>query len=169
MALAAQVAAHLRAGGHSMDILTGGSTGTWQIDTAIPALTELQAGSYIYMDMAYAREGLCAPDGFRNALRVLGTVVSANHPGFVSLDCGTKSFSTDRGYGPQALAYPNATTRWGGDEFLYLESTGPLPSLGDKLEFIPPHCDPTANLYDRIHACRNGHVEAIWPLKRLAL
>ena len=44
-----------------------------------------------------------------------------------------------------------------------------LPKLGEKLELIPPHCDPTANLYDRIHVCRGDEVEAVWPLKRLTL
>jgi D-serine deaminase-like pyridoxal phosphate-dependent protein len=194
LAVAAHVFAHLRATGLNIDTLTGGSTGTWDIDSQIAALTEFQAGSYVLMDMAYAKEGVTA---FRPALTVLATVVSANHrnvngTGWVTLDSGTKSFSTDRGYAPQPLAFPHATTRWGGDEFLYLElhpgpdqatsPTGqtpsgaatytstdvPLPNLTDKLELIPPHCDPTANLYDRIHACRGDVVERVWPLKRLS-
>ena len=164
LALAAHVFSDLQAAGLPVEVLTGGSTGTWDIDTEIAALTELQAGSYVLMDMAYRREGL----DFRRAMTVLATVVSANHPGFVTIDSGTKSFSTDRGYGPQAVAYPEAASRWGGDEFCYLEGPN-LPKLGEKLELIPPHCDPTANLYDRIHACRGDEVEAIWPLKRLVL
>ena len=57
------------------DILTGGSTGTWDIDTDIPELTEIQAGSYVLMDMAYRRAGL----DFEQAMTVLVTVISANH------------------------------------------------------------------------------------------
>jgi D-serine deaminase-like pyridoxal phosphate-dependent protein len=160
-------------GGFSTEILTGGSTGTWEIDTLVPALTELQAGSYVFMDMAYRREGL----DFKPALTVLATVVSANHQAFVTVDGGFKAFSTDRGYGPEAShlisGEPLAGTkyRWGGDEFGYvdLESTGHKLKLGDRIEFIPPHCDPTANLYDRIYACRGEHVEAVWPLKRQIL
>ena len=72
--------------GLSTEIVTGGSTGTWEIDTAVPDLTELQAGSYVLMDLAYRREGL----DFENALTVLATVVSANHPGFVTVDAGYK-------------------------------------------------------------------------------
>jgi 3-hydroxy-D-aspartate aldolase len=37
-----------------------------------------------------------------------------------------------------------------------------LPRLGDRLEFFVPHCDPTVNLYDRIHAVRGGVVEDVW-------
>ncbi len=147
--------------GLSTEIVTGGSTGTWEIDTAVPDLTELQAGSYVLMDLAYRREGL----DFAHALTVLATVVSANHPGFVTVDAGYKAFATDRGYGPEPVDLPGSKYRWGGDEFGYVDRTEGLPKLGGRLEFIPPHCDPTANLYDTIYACRGDRVEAAWPLK----
>lgn len=151
--------------GLSTEILSGGSTGTWQIDTALPDLTELQAGSFVLMDLAYRRAGL----DFRQGITVLATVVSANHENFASVDAGTKSFSTDRGYGPEAANLPGSGYRWGGDEFGYVDVDDPAkrPRLGDKLEFIPPHCDPTVNLYNTIYACRGDQVEAIWPLKSL--
>ena len=147
--------------GLSTEIVTGGSTGTWEIDTAVPDLTELQAGSYVLMDLAYRREGL----DFEHALTVLATAVSANHPGFVTVDAGYKAFATDRGYGPEALDLPGSKYRWGGDEFGYVDLADGLPKLGSRLEFIPPHCDPTTNLYDTIYACRGDRVEGIWPLK----
>jgi len=148
--------------GLSTEILSGGSTGSWDIDTGIPAVTELQAGSYIYMDMAYGKLGL----PFQPALSVLTTVVSASHDAFVTVDGGFKAFSTDRGYGPETPHFPGSTYRWGGDEFGYLdiETSASRPRLGDKIEFIPPHCDPTVNLFDRIYACRRGAVEHVWPI-----
>jgi 3-hydroxy-D-aspartate aldolase len=151
--------------GLSTEIVTGGSTGTWEIDTAVADLTELQAGSYVLMDLAYRREGL----DFANALTVMATVVSANHPGFVTVDAGYKAFATDRGYGPEAVDLAGSTYRWGGDEFGYVDMPDGLPKLGNRLEFIPPHCDPTTNLYDRIYACRGGQVEAVWPVKRASI
>jgi D-serine deaminase-like pyridoxal phosphate-dependent protein len=147
--------------GLSTEIVSGGSTGTWEIDTAVPDLTELQAGSYVLMDLAYRREGL----DFEHGLTVMATVVSANHSGFVTVDAGTKAFATDRGYGPEAVDLPGSPYRWGGDEFGYVDLPSGLPKLGGRLEFIPPHCDPTVNLYDAIYACRGDQVEAIWPLK----
>ena len=144
------------------EIVTGGSTGSWDIDTALDVPTELQAGSYVLMDLAYRREGL----DFEHAMTVLATVVSANHEQFVTLDAGFKAFSTDRGYGPEAVAVEGSTYRWGGDEFGYLDITEARPRLGDKIELIPPHCDPTANLYDRIYACRGNEVEAVWGVKQ---
>jgi len=145
------------------DIVTGGSTGTWEIDTQVADLTELQAGSYVFMDLAYRKEGL----DFANALNVLGTVVSANHDAFVTVDAGFKAFSTDRGYGPDVLGHPGATYRWGGDEFGYVD--GAKLALGDRVRFLHPHCDPTVNLYDRVYACRGQNVETVWPVKRLSL
>lgn len=151
--------------GLSTEILSGGSTGTWEIDTAISGLTELQAGSYVVMDIAYRRVGV----DFASAMTILTTVVSANHDTFVTLDGGYKAFSADRGYGPEAAHFPGTKYRWGGDEFGYLdvEESNLRPKLGDRIEFIAPHCDPTVNLYDRIHACRGDVVEAVWPLKQL--
>ena len=105
----------------------------------------------------------------RHALTVMATVVSANHPGFVTVDAGFKAFATDRGYGPEAVDLPGSKYRWGGDEFGYVDMADGLPKLGSRLEFIPPHCDPTTNLYDRIYACRGEQVEAVWPVKRASI
>lgn len=148
--------------GRPMEILSGGSTGTWTIDLALPEVTELQAGSYIFMDLDYRRVGL----DFRHSLTVMATVISANHENFVTVDAGLKAFATDRGYGAEAAHLSGTAYRFGGDEFGYLDVQAgtPRPNLGDLIEFIPPHCDPTVNLYDRIHACRGENVEAIWPV-----
>ena len=107
-------------------------------------------------------------------MTVLATVVSGNHitanqSGFVTVDAGYKAFATDRGYGPEAVSLAGSTYRWGGDEFGYVDRPEGLPKLGDRLEFIAPHCDPTTNLYDRIYACRGEQVEAVWPVKRASI
>ncbi len=142
--------------GFPTEILSGGSTGSWDIDLDLPDVTEIQAGSYVMMDLAYRRIGI----DFEHAMTILATVVSANHDNFVTVDAGFKAFSTDRGYGPEPAKF-EAKYRWGGDEFGYLEAK---LSLGDRVEFIAPHCDPTVNLYHRIYACRGESVEAIWPV-----
>jgi D-serine deaminase-like pyridoxal phosphate-dependent protein len=145
------------------DVVSGGSTGTWDIDLAIPQVTETQAGSYALMDLAYRHAGV----DFRNALTVLTTVISANHKDFVTLDGGFKAFSTDRPFGPEPIGLSGpATYRWGGDEFGYvdIQECPVKPRLGSRIEFIPPHCDPTVNLYDRIYACRGDRVEDVWPV-----
>jgi len=148
--------------------LTGGSTGTWNIDTAIPEITEMQAGSYALMDVAYRRIGGA---DFAPAMTVLATVISCSHADRVTVDAGFKAFATDRPFGPEPLDLNGARWEWAGDEHgvLHLENVSRPVRLGDRVEFLAPHCDPTVNLYDRIYAARGEYLEAVWPLKRLSL
>jgi len=168
IAQAVPIQKQLLAEGFDARRLTGGSTGTWEIDLDIPELTELQAGSYALMDVAYRNIGGVP---FAPAMTVLATVVSATHETFVTVDAGYKSFATARPFGPQAIQMENVRWKWGGDEhgILYFEQGSRTLQLGDRVEFLVPHCDPTVNLYDRIVVCRGEHIEAVWPLKRLSL
>ncbi|MDE3195512.1 MAG: alanine racemase [Acidobacteriota bacterium] len=159
-AFAAEARAECARHGLHTDVSTGGSTGTWTVDLGIADVNELQAGSYALMDLAYRRLGV----GFGRAMTVLATVISTNHEGFVTVDAGFKAFSTDRPFGPEPVGCGEGVTyRWGGDEFGYIEGA-PKLKLGDKVELVPPHCDPTANLYDRMYGCRGDRVEEIWPV-----
>ena len=162
-AIAIETLNAFRSAGLSTDIFSGGSTGSAAADSAIRAITELQSGSYIFMDAAYARIGGV---GFEHALTVLATVVSANHSDRVTVDAGFKAFATDRPFGPTPLGYDGITHGWAGDEFSYLfkGESGALPKLGDRVSFIPPHCDPTVNLYDKIWVCHGDRVEDSWPI-----
>jgi D-serine deaminase-like pyridoxal phosphate-dependent protein len=156
--------------GLEASILSGGSTGTYNIDAAIRGVTELQVGSYIFMDIDYRRiggkTGGAVYTDFHPSLTVLTTVVSATHPDRVSVDAGTKAFATDTAFKPEAKGRQGLVYSRGGDEFgiLSAEGGGKLPGLGDRLEFLVPHCDPTVNLYDRIYAVRGDKVEAVWPI-----
>ena len=156
--IAAEARDAMAAHGLHTDIVSGGSTGTWNVDLAIPDVTELQAGSYPLMDLAYKKLNV----DFANAMTIATTVISVNHEAFVTVDGGFKAFATDRPFGPEPIGLPGAAYRWGGDEFGYIDNS--KLRLGDRVEFIPPHCDPTVNLYDRIYACRGNRVEHIWPV-----
>jgi D-serine deaminase-like pyridoxal phosphate-dependent protein len=156
--------------GLSVSILSGGSTGTYNIDSAISGITELQVGSYVFMDVDYRRiAGRSDPavyTDFQPSLTVLTTVVSATHPDRVTVDAGTKALDTTVTSRPQARGWEGLTYRPAGDEFgmLQAEQGARLPKLGDRLEFLVPHCDPTTNLHDRIYAMRGDRVEAVWPV-----
>jgi D-serine deaminase-like pyridoxal phosphate-dependent protein len=149
-------------------LVTGGSTGTCRIDAAVDGVTELQPGSFVFMDLEYA--GIGGPDGgdyrdFRHALTVVTTVVS-RPPGLAIVDGGYKAFATDRPITPRPVDLPGVTYAWAGDEHgrLDLSNATREVRVGDRIEFFPPHCDPTVNLYDRIHALRGDRVEAVWPI-----
>jgi D-serine deaminase-like pyridoxal phosphate-dependent protein len=155
--------------GFEARILSGGSTGTYNIDSAIAGITELQVGSYVFMDVDYRRiggqSGAVYTD-FQPSLTVLTTVVSASHPDRVTVDAGTKAFATDVSLRPEAKGTKGLSYSRAGDEFgtLGAEEGAKLPRLGDRLEFLVPHCDPTVNLYDRLWVLRGDRVEAIWPI-----
>ena len=150
-------------------MVSGGSSGTYNIDTELEGLTELQSGSYCVMDLDYRRIGGprgAAYDDFEMALTVLTTVVSVPTAEMAMVDGGFKAFSTDRPFVPEAVEWPGVEFSWAGDEHgrLMTIEPGRLPKLGQLIEFFPPHCDPTINLYDRIYAMRGDKVEAVWEI-----
>jgi len=170
MTKAADTRRRLQQDGFDAAILSGGSTGTYNIDSAIDGVTELQVGSYVFMDVDYRRIGSQGGQAvyadFQPSLTVLTTVISAAHPDRVTVDAGTKALDTTTTSRPEAKSRPGLVYTRAGDEFgaLTSETGDELPTLGERLELLVPHCDPNVNLYDRLYACRGDKVEAIWPV-----
>lgn len=153
--------------GIACDLLTGGSTGTYNIDSEMDGITELQPGSFVFMDIDYNRIGGKSGEVYRdfaNSLTVLTTVVSKPSDNTAIVDGGLKAFSTDKPFRPEARGIENAPYAWGGDEHgrLDLSKASRTLSVGDRLEFVIPHCDPSVNLYDRIFCMRGDQVEKVW-------
>jgi len=148
--------------------LSGGSTGTYNIDSHIDGITEIQPGSFLFMDIDYNRIG--GKDtgevysDFKNSLTVLATAYSKPTDEFVVLDAGLKAFSTDKRFPPEARELPGTIYSFGGDEHgkLDLKNAAKKVNLGDRVELVIPHCDPSVNLYDKMIAVRGQQVEAIW-------
>ena len=163
---AEQSARLVREAGIEVEVLTGGGTGTSAIDAAAGGLTELQPGSYIFMDTNYSAiewDGAPAPP-FENALTVLAGVLSKPAPGRVILDSGMKAISGDGG-APRAPAHAEAEFRFAGDEHGQLAFPGEAPlKVGDKVTLLPSHCDTTVNLHDRFIVTRGDEVEAVWDI-----
>jgi 3-hydroxy-D-aspartate aldolase len=153
--------------GLSVPLLTGGSTGTYNIDTEIDGITELQPGSFMFMDVDYniigGKGGSDRYTDFGNALTVWTTVVSKPSDNVAIVDGGFKAFATDRKFGPEPKSLAGATYAFAGDEHgrLTLRESAAL-KVGDRVEFINPHCDPTVNLYDHLFCLRGDNVEAVW-------
>ncbi len=162
-----ETADRVRRRGHAVEVLTGGGTGSSKIDIALHGLTELQPGSYVFMDCTYNRihwDATGAPAPFGNALSILTSVVSCAAPDRIVVDAGWKAASSDSGM-PTVKGIPGATFSFAGDEHGKLSlSEGTSLSAGDKLELIPSHCDTTVNLYDHYVCVRDGKVEAHWPV-----
>lgn len=163
------IIARLRGLGIELPIISGAGTGTFDLDPEARLFTELQVGSYVFMDVDYQRalkDGRNAPP-FETALFVTTSVVSVNGEGYVTTDGGLKSFATD-GPDPEpaAGAPPGSRYEFFGDEHgkLILPPGAARPALGALIECVTPHCDPTVNLHDLYHLVRGDTLVDIWPV-----
>jgi 3-hydroxy-D-aspartate aldolase len=159
-----ETVAALDRAGLPCDQVTGAGTGSYRFEAASGVYTELQAGSYIFMDADYKRvEGF--PAEFENALFVLATVMSRPTAERAVVDAGLKAFSVDSGM-PVVQGRPDLEVQRASDEHGVLGLRDPAAPLrvGDRLFLIPGHCDPTINLYDWYVGIRGGRVEALWPI-----
>lgn len=179
-AMVAGVVRDLVAANLAPAVVTGGGTGTHSYDLAGGVFTELQAGSYAFMDVEY--EDCGAPEGgwpFEQALFIAASVISAVHKSHVVVDVGFKANSVD---GPPArvaagaakgslwrpmgdehgmILHPSAIPLLKGGSFidavnaLDADPAAPFPAdapkAGDIVWLQPGHIDPTINLYDALH------------------
>jgi len=160
------VIAALTEAGFAPGLITGSGTGTHRIDLDLGVFTELQAGSYVFMDRQYLDCDLGSLP-FETSLAVDARVVSANHPELVTIDAGFKSLSTDGGNAAVQRGAPADTLFYFmGDEHAALISEGIGDRLrpGDPVSLTVPHCDPTVNLYDNFHVVRGDTLIDIWPV-----
>ena len=159
----AGVVTALREAGHSVGTITGGGTGSFASDVACGLLNELQPGSYLFMDRQY-REALAQDDdgAFEQSLWVQAQVISVNAPAFVTVDAGIKAFATD-GPAPRPAGadYSESKYRFMGDEHGAVTRPAREVLPGERIEFEPPHCDPTVDRYDGMYLVR-GDVLIDW-------
>jgi 3-hydroxy-D-aspartate aldolase len=148
--------------------ITGAGTGSFEIEGASAVYTELQAGSYVFMDADYARNR--AADGgafrtFEHSLFLLATVMSRPVAERAVCDVGHKASSSDSGY-PLVVGIDGAEYVGASDEHGVLRLGRPEVRLavGDKIRLIPGHCDPTVNLHDWFVGVRGDRVECLWPV-----
>ncbi|KAI8214467.1 hypothetical protein K4K52_000950 [Colletotrichum sp. SAR 10_76] len=152
-------AEQLRKAGFTIDVVTTGGTGTGEFCAQVPGVTELQPGSFIFMDTDYRN---AVGTFYSNSLTLLATVVSKQGERQVTIDTGLKSLTTDSGLAEcKDSRYRHANL---GDEHgsLTWDEGTPALNVGDRVEMIPSHIDPTINLHDFYYAHRNGVIEEIW-------
>lgn len=165
---AGAVVARLQAAGVACEVVTGGGTGSVEFDLASGVYTEIQPGSYVFMDGDYGRNEWDPASGFAHSLFIASTVMSVAPATRVVLDAGLKSMAVDSGLplikqpdGGAGLRYVAANDEHG---IVECDDGAARPGLGEQLLLIPGHCDPTLNLYDELVGMRNGRVECVWPV-----
>ena len=161
-----ETVAALAAAGLECPTVSGSGSGTCRYDAESGAFTEIQAGSYVVMDVEY---GDCDV-GFEHSLFLWSQVMSAPRPEVVIIDAGLKAFTVEKGV-PRVVVPPGSD--WQGLEVLKAsDEHAPVditrvqraPRIGDKLRLIPPHCDPTVNLHDWLVCILDQVVVDLWPI-----
>jgi D-serine deaminase-like pyridoxal phosphate-dependent protein len=152
----------LRAGGYAVEVVSTGGTGTAEFCAAHEAVTEVQPGSFAFMDADYLDTGGVP---YQSALAVIATVISRPAPDRAVIDAGLKTLSNDSG--PARLVdVPGWTYGPGGDEHGILTPTGEPGRrelrVGERVTLIPSHIDTTINLHDVLHVHRGGRIDATW-------
>ncbi|WP_339758087.1 3-hydroxy-D-aspartate aldolase BhcC [uncultured Hoeflea sp.] len=168
IALVRNVLAALKAEGIDCETVTGGGTGSYQFEGQSGVYTELQCGSYAFMDADYGRVldqdgNRIDESGFENALFILTSVMSHVKAGRAVCDAGLKVLSLDSGlpvvFGRNDVTYAQCT-----DEHGEIDDPDGVLKINDKIKLVPGHCDPTCNLHDWYVGVRGGKVECLWPV-----
>jgi D-serine deaminase-like pyridoxal phosphate-dependent protein len=152
--------------GLPVNIVSGGSTGTYNIDQN-NGLTELEAGSYVFMDTEYwpigSKDGNEVYSDFSSALTVLTTVDGKLHPNLVTTDYGNKAMArtTDRVKGKPWLEVGTQGAEYGA---LRWKDGASEAKLGDRVEIYPTNLDVSTAAYDRYYITRGDQVIDVWPI-----
>jgi D-serine deaminase-like pyridoxal phosphate-dependent protein len=165
----AELVAELASRGMHCDIVTGAGTGTYNIDVEVPILSDLQVGSYIFMDEEYRRVNSADGDRFNDfevSLTVACTTISQPRRGTMTVDGGYKAFASDS-VAPVSDELAGVEFHFAGDEHgvLVLPEGEQALRLGQVLQFVTPHCDPTVNLHDYYWVQEaDGLIHSVWPI-----
>ena len=167
---AADTADRMKRSGLDTGIFSGGGTGTYNIDHETPGMTDVQVGSYVFMDAQYLGIGGEEDDevysDFAPALTVLTTVLNDQYEGRATTDAGAKANTINRPWpivaGETGMSYTSGSDEFG--TLRYGENASRTYRVGDKLELIVSHCDPVVNLYDQLYGVRGDRVEVVWPI-----
>jgi D-serine deaminase-like pyridoxal phosphate-dependent protein len=149
----------LRAAGLAPEIVSAGGTGTFDIAGNWPDVTEVQAGSYVFMDGAYRN---VRPDLGRPALTLLATVISRRSARAI-IDAGMKSLTNE--FGPPTVKGTEIKVARLSEEHGHLAAGESSLEPGSKIEIIPSHNDTTINLHSEYYVVRGDEVIATWPIE----
>jgi D-serine deaminase-like pyridoxal phosphate-dependent protein len=151
----------IRRSGIPVEIVSAGGTGTYDITGDIPGVTEVEAGSYVFMDTKYNQLGL----GFKQSLTLLSMVTSVQGPEKCIIDAGMKVLTSDNGLPeiitPGGLALSKLNEEHG---IVLVDPEKAHPEVGTCLEIVPSHVCTTVNLHDRYYVVQDDKLVDIWEI-----
>jgi len=164
----------IRNAGIEVEIVSAGSTGTYEITGTYPGITEIQPGSFVF---GVGSEGTgygfkeVNHVRFKSSLSVLTQIIGGNFQDRVVTDAGLKVMSS--GFGAPkvrvndeiigckevSLSEEHGTVR-----FEEGSRTRKRLKWGQKIEFIPSHCCTCINQNDVLYVVKDGKLAAVWPI-----
>jgi D-serine deaminase-like pyridoxal phosphate-dependent protein len=148
--------------GLPVEDVSSGGTFSYDLTSHIHGVTEIEAGSYLFMDTTYRKYGI----DFECALTILTGVISRPRPDKAIVDAGLKTISAEHGL-PSIKDRDDMECIGLNAEHGHYRLTKPVnaPRVGDKLEMLPTHVDTTVCLHDKYVLVRKGEVERILPIE----
>lgn len=156
------LAGEMRSAGIPIEQVSVGSTPCAALTPAVPGVTEMRPGTFVFRDVAGFRYGVYGPD--RCAARILATVTSRPTSDRAILDSGSKTLALDRNPGHPGhgfiVGHPTAIIERLNEEHATVKLPPGEPgfAIGDRVEIIPNHICPCVNLHDRMLLVRDGKV-----------
>ena len=152
--------------GLPVNVVSGGSTGTYNMDHD-HGLTELEAGSYVFMDTGYfgigGKDDEKVYSDFKGALTILTTVDSKRHPNVATTDYGNKAITrpTDQVKGKPWLQVGTHGAEYGALQWTDADKD---IKLGDRVEIYCTNLDMSTNAFDRYYVTKGDQIVYVWPI-----
>ncbi|MFH1537655.1 MAG: DSD1 family PLP-dependent enzyme, partial [bacterium] len=146
--------------GYPVNVVSAGGTGTYDMTGVYPGVTEIQVGSYIFMDARYRQTGT----PFKNSLFIVATIISKPRPDLAIIDAGLKSMSSEFGM-PEIRRPAGMRLAFLSEEHADVVVSGADFEAGDQVEIMPSHCCTTVNLHDKLNVIKDGKVENVWNIE----
>jgi len=176
--LTVETANMIRKAGIDVEIVSAGSTGTYEVTGTYPGITEIEPGSFVFgVGSEGSGYGWRSPNGvhFKSSLSVLTQIIGCNFIDRIVTDAGVKVMSSGFNY-----AEPPVLVRVEGEiidcetvklseehgTVRFKEGSEIRKSLkwGQKIEFIPNHCCTCINQHDKIFVIKDGKLATVWPI-----
>jgi len=157
-----------RAAGLPLNVMSAGSTPLVFHSHEFPGINEIRPGTYVFNDVNCVRAGMATLADC--AVTIMTTVVSNARPGYVIVDGGSKTFSSDYlagsteasfGYVTEAppASFYNMNEEHG---FLDVRGCGRNFEIGERLRIVPNHVCVAMNLHEQVYGIRGDEVQQVW-------
>jgi D-serine deaminase-like pyridoxal phosphate-dependent protein len=156
MAFLTGIAVRLGEAGLPCEIVSAAGTGTWEVTSRYPGVTEIQPGSYATMDGHH--RGLDPRFGW--ATTVLASVISRRADRIV-IDAGSKTVGASHG----VLANPPLEKfRFDEEHGIFLADETCTLRIGDTVEINCNYTPFAVSYFEAYHVVEGGRVVDVWPV-----